>query len=101
MYDRIRVKYSASFLARSYRASGTIVGLSLIGCRAHVGFLIDPHEPLALLIHVAKNESPLYVARAEVRWLEEQEVGMEFSHIAWEDRQRLSEIIRSVEIGQE
>ncbi len=101
MYDRIRVKYSASFLARSYCAPGTIVGLSLIGCRAHVGFLINLHEPLALLIHLAKVESPLYIARAEVRWIKEHEVGMEFSHIAWEDRQRLSEIIRNLEIGQE
>jgi PilZ domain-containing protein len=96
-YDRVRVEYSASFSGRSYRAPGIVVNLSMIGCRARVAFLINPDEHLGLLIHMPGDEQPLYVARAEVRWLEGQEVGMEFIHMELEDRQRLSVLIRAIE----
>jgi hypothetical protein len=96
-YDRIRVRYSTAFLGRSYRASGTVVGLSLLGCRALAGFLIHPDEWLGLRILVPGDEPPIYVARAEVRWFEEQEVGMEFVNMEWQDRQRLSSMIRTME----
>jgi hypothetical protein len=97
MYDRVRVEYSASFSGRSYRAPGIVVNLSLFGCRARVAFLINPDEYLGLLIHVPGDEQPLYVARAEVRWLEGQEVGMEFIHMELDARQRLSDMIRTIE----
>ena len=96
-YDRIRVKYSASFLGHSYSAPGLVIGLSLIGCRALVSFFINPEENLRLLIYVPEMKEPLYIAQAEVRWSEGQEVGMEFTRLAWGDRQRLSELIRTIE----
>ena len=72
----------------------------MIGCRARVAFLINPDEHLGLLIHMPRDVQPLYVARAEVRWLEGQDVGMEFIHMELEDRQRLSELIRAIEAAQ-
>ena len=96
-YDRIRVSYAAWFFGRSYRAPGMIVSLSLVGCRAAVGFLIDPDEWLELVIHALIEEQPLYVAKAEVRWLEGHEVGLEFVQMDWQDVQRLSDLIRTIE----
>ena len=96
-YSRIRVRYATSFLGRSYRAPGMVVGLSILGCRVLAGFLIHPDEWLGLRILVPGNEPPIYVARAEVRWFEGQEVGMEFVHMEWQDRQRLSSMIRTME----
>src|SRR5215510_14813575 len=96
-YDRVRVEYSASFSGPSYRASGIVLNLSMVGCRARTAFLVNPDEYLALLIHVPGSKHPLYVARAEVRWLEGQEVGMEFIHMELADRQRLGELIRTIE----
>ena len=97
-YDRVRVRYSASFSGRSYHAPGMVVGLSLVGCRALIGFLINPDEWLGLHILVASNgAAPLHVAKAEVRWLEGQEVGMEFIHMEWLERARLSDMIRTIE----
>lgn len=69
----------------------------MFGCRARAAFLVDPDEYLGLLIHVPGFEQPLYVARAEVRWLEGQEIGMEFIHMELADRQRLGELIRTIE----
>ena len=97
-YDRMRVTCSAWFLGQSYRAPGMVVSLSLDGCRAVAGFLINRDEPLGLLIHMPDDQqSPIYVTRAQVRWLEEYEVGIEFIHMSWEDHQRLSEMIRTME----
>jgi PilZ domain len=94
-YDRVRVEFSASFSGNSYRATGTVVSLSLFGCRARAAFIVSPEEYLSLLIHVPGSDHPLYVARAEVRWLEGQEFGLEFIHMELNDRRRLSEIIQS------
>jgi hypothetical protein len=74
-----------------------VVGLSLVGCRALVAFLIDPDASLGLLIHVPGADQPLYVAQAKIRWLKGQEMGMEFVHMEWPDRQRLSDMIRTIE----
>jgi PilZ domain-containing protein len=96
-YDRVSVGYSASFSGRSYRAPGLVLNLCMFGCRARVAFLVGSDEHLSLLIHLPGSEHPLYVSRAEVRWLEGQEVGMEFIHMELEDRRRLAEVIRAIE----
>ena len=96
-YDRVRVEYSAAFSGRSYRAPGLVVNLCMFGCRARVGFLVGSDEHLSLLIRVPGSEHPLYVSRAEVRWLEGQEIGIEFVHMELEDRRRLAQVIRAIE----
>ncbi len=100
-YDRVRVEYSASFSGESYRAKGSILNLSIVGCRARMGFVIKKGECLGVMIDVPGYEHPLYVARAEVRWSDGREFGMEFTHIELEDRQRLCEIIRAIEAAPE
>jgi hypothetical protein len=96
-YDRVRVDYSAAFSGASYRAQGTILNLSMVGCRARTAFIVKKDECLGLLIDVPKYEHPLYVARAEVRWSDGQEFGVEFIHMELEDRQHLGEVIRTIE----
>jgi hypothetical protein len=96
-YDRISVKLSASFSGPSYRAPGLVVGLSLAGCRALIAFLIDPDDCLGLLIHAPNAGQPLYVAQAKVRWMKGHEMGMEFVHMEWPDRQRIADMIRTIE----
>ena len=95
-YERVRVGYSASFSGHSYRAPGMILNLSTGGCRAHTPFVVKKDECLGVLIDVPQYEHPIYVGRAEVRWSNGQEFGMEFMHIELEDRQRLSETIRAI-----
>ena len=54
-------------------------------------------QSLGVLIDVPKYEQPLYVSRAEVRWSEGQEFGIEFIHMELEDRHRPCETILSIE----
>lgn len=96
-YDRVRVEYPASFSGTSYRAQGTVLNLSMMGCRARTTITVKKDECLGVLIDVPKYERPLYVARAEVQWSDGQEFGMEFIHMELEDRQRLGEIVRAIE----
>jgi PilZ domain len=96
-YERVRVEYSASFSGSSYRAQGTVFNLSITGCRARSWFDVKEGESLGVLIHVPTYEQPLYVARAEVRWTDGQEFGMEFINMELEDRHRLCETILAIE----
>lgn len=77
-----------------------IVNLSMLGCRARSTFSIKTGERIGILIDIPGSDNPLYVSRADVQWSDGQEVGMEFVHMEWEDRQRLAEIVRSIELAQ-
>lgn len=96
-YNRVLVEYPASFSGQPFRAPGTILDLSIAGCRAHTPFIVKKDECLGVLIDVPKYEHPIYVAFAQVRWSIGQEFGMEFTHIETEDRERLAEAIREIE----
>jgi hypothetical protein len=96
-YDRVRVDYAASFSGDVYRAHGTILNLSILGCRARSASSIKKGERVGVLITVPTWNHPIYVSRAEVQWADGNEFGMEFIHMEWEDRQHLGEIIRAIE----
>lgn len=94
-HQRIGVEYSAAFSGSAYRVNGTVLNLSMVGCRCRTGVVVQIGEALRLLIHVPRYEHPLYVALAEVRWSQGEEFGVEFIHMELEDRHRLAEVIRS------
>jgi PilZ domain-containing protein len=96
-YDRVSVEYVASFSGPTYRAEGTVLNLSMVGCRARSVSAVKKDDSLGVLIDVPQYEHPLYVSRAEVRWSDGQHFGMEFMYMELEDRQRLGEIIRAIE----
>ena len=92
-YERVRVEYPATFSGRASRASGTILDLSIRGCRARGAFIVNPDNWLGVLIDVQRYDQPIYVARAVVRWSQKDECGMEFTHLESEDQQRLFEVV--------
>ena len=100
-HSRVCVQYPGSFSGPPLRAPGTILDLSIAGCRAHVPFVIKKDECLGVLIDVPKYEHPIYVVSAQVRWSNGQEFGVEFTHIETEDRQRLAETLREIETSNE
>jgi len=57
----------------------------------------ETDECLGLLIHAPGADQPLYVAQAKVRSLKGQEIGMEFVHMEWPDRRRISDMVRTIE----
>jgi hypothetical protein len=67
-HDRVRVEYLASLSGSSYRAKGTILNLSVGGCRIRTTFMIKKDDCLGVSIDIPKYDRPLYVSRAEVGW---------------------------------
>lgn len=96
-HGRVRVELPASFSGTSYRAEGTILNLSIVGCRARTAAIIKKDDCLGVLIDIPTYDRPLYVSRAEVRWSDGQDFGMEFIQMEMEDQQRLGETIRASE----
>ena len=86
-HDRVHVEYAASFSGPSLRAQGTILDLSVVGCRGHSSFVPKRDDFLGVLINVPRYQHPLYVAHAVVRWSHEEEFGMEFIHMELVDQQ--------------
>ena len=97
-YERVRVDYPTTFSGKSSRASGTILDLSIGGCRARAPYKLNPDDWHGVLIDVPRYEQPIYIARAVVRWSRKDEFGLEFTHMESEDHQRLFEVVvRSIE----
>ena len=97
-HNRVRVELpAASFSGRSFRAEGTILDLSIGGCRVRTTFIVKKDDCLGVLIDIPKYDRPLYVSRAEVRWSDGQDIGMKFIQMEMEDQQRLGETIREIE----
>ena len=98
-HERVRVELPASFSGSSSRGEGTILNLSVMGCRARSPFAVKKDDCLGVLIDIPKYERPLYVSRAWVRWSEGRDFGMEFIEMELEDQQRLGETIRTIDTG--
>jgi hypothetical protein len=59
--------------------------------------MIEKDDCLGVLIDIPKYDRPLYVSRAEVRWSDGQNFGMEFIQMEMEDQQRLGETVRAID----
>ena len=66
-------------------------------CRVRTTLIFKKDDCLGLLIDIPQYNRPLYVSRAEVRWSDGQDFGMEFIQMEMEDQQRLGETVRAIE----
>jgi hypothetical protein len=77
MPDRFRERMSAQ---------GSMLELSMTGCRARGAFVFKEGNVLGLLIDVPRYQIPLQVALAVVRQSDGQEFGMEFIEMEPDDQ---------------
>jgi hypothetical protein len=96
-HARYHVEYAGSFSGERIRANGVILDLSKEGCRARSGVTVGKGEFCGVLIDVPRDETPLHVDLAVVRWAQGQEFGMEFIRMTTDYQQRLRELIRTTE----
>ena len=61
--------------------------------------MVKNDDCLAVLIDIPKYDRPLDVSRAEIRWSDGQDFGMEFIQMELQDQQRLGETIRAIEVS--
>ena len=90
---RIPVEFPASLSALTFRSTGIISNISLTGCRVESQMAVKKDDHLALLVELRGHEKPLYVTQAAIKWVNNEEFGLEFIQMELNERQRLYEIV--------
>ncbi len=73
--------------------------LAYEGCTVRSDENVQPGTYLVLHIHLSEQYSPMEIELAEVRWSTGREFGVEFREMASQERQRLLQILKSLELG--
>jgi len=78
---------------------GTIVDLSIRGCRIESPVDIKAGTSLEVRIMVREHEPPIHIQQASVRWSREHQFGLEFVTMASKERASLQSIVEEIEAG--
>jgi hypothetical protein len=101
---RLRVQFRTTFSASSkLEGAGTILDLSLGGCRIESPVTVEPGVSLELRIYAPDVEWPLMIEAASVQWVSGQIFGLAFFRITESEHQRLGQVISDLmeEMGDE
>ena len=96
---RFAVELPISFSGNEVAGGGIVSSLSTEGCTITSEEKVQPGTYLVLHIHLSEQYSSLGIELAVVRWSTGQEMGLEFLRMASQERQRLSQILKSIEPG--
>jgi len=91
---RFRVLFRSTFSAGSQlEGEGTLMDLSLGGCKVHSTTRMSLDGSLELRIYVPGHDWPLMVDSAAVRWAEASEFGLEFHRVRDTEQERLRQVL--------
>jgi hypothetical protein len=99
-HPRYVVEYAGSFLGNGINSQGRILNLSTAGCRGLSQGVIRRDALLRVLIDVPGFLAPIQVDRAIIRWSSDNEFGVEFVGISFDDQQRLHELLLAIKAAQ-
>lgn len=93
-FPRFRVLFRSTFSAGSQlEGEGTVLDLSLGGCRMHSMTRVSRDSSLELHIYVPGLDSPLMVDGAAVRWAEASAFGLAFLRLRDGEQGRLRQVL--------
>ena len=96
---RFPVRFRSSFTSLNIvGGDGSIVDLSLRGCRVDSATEVRPGTSLELRIQTSEEEPPLQVQEAVVRWSRAEEFGLEFVTLVPEEWARLQHTVTQLEL---
>ena len=96
---RFPVKFRSSFSSIGLvGGEGSIVDLSIRGCRIESSIDVQPGASLDVRITVVENEPPIHIQAAIVRWSREREFGLEFEVIAPTEWAHLQDVVKQIEL---
>ncbi|RQW76852.1 MAG: hypothetical protein EHM14_15700 [Methanothrix sp.] len=94
---RLRVQFRTTFsTASKLEGTGTMLDLSLGGCRIESPVTVEPGVSLELRIYAPDIEWPLMIEAASVQWVSGQIFGLAFFQIRDTEHQRLEQVIRDL-----
>lgn len=92
-FERIPVRFPATFSNEHGQGAGTVVDLSVQGCLLETDASLPPDAVLALRIQGDDDHSRLEVEVAGVRWISRRQVGLEFLSLHAGESARLRRLI--------
>ncbi len=96
---RFKVQFRTTFSsAPTLDGTGTILDLSIGGCRAESAASLTPGHTLELRIYAPGLDWPLMVEAATVQWVGGQTFGLAFFRMSEAERQRLEQVIGDLTI---
>lgn len=96
---RFPVRFRSSFSSLTMvGGEGSLVDLSIRGCRIESSIDVQPGAALELRIDVIKSKPPIQIQAAVVRWCREHEFGLEFEVIAPTEWAHLQDIVKQIEL---
>jgi hypothetical protein len=96
---RFPVKFRSSFSSIGMvGGEGSIVDLSIRGCRIESSIDVQPGASLDVRIKVVGSEPPIHIQAAVVRWSRGEEFGLEFEVIAPTEWVHLQEFVKQLEL---
>ena len=91
---RFRVQFRTTFSGPTViEGNGTVLDLSLAGCRVESTTTVLPSLIMELRIHVPDLDWPLMIDGAVVRWVMGQTFGLGFLRLREPERERLRQLI--------
>lgn len=95
---RFRVQFRSSFVTDyTVEGEGTVIDLSIGGCRVETETMVSAGSYLELRIHVSGVDEPVRIERALVPWARGREFGVGFIRIPTEEQKRLSQIVQELQ----
>jgi|SRR5688572_13131524 hypothetical protein len=96
---RFHVQFRSSFSSIvMVGGEGSLVDLSLKGCRIESPAEVQPGASLELRIVAIEHEPPIQIQAAVVRWSRGQQFGLEFEVIATTEWAHLQDIVKQIEM---
>ncbi len=96
---RFPVRFRSSFTSLNIvGGDGTLVDLSLRGCRVESQTDVRPGTSLELRVQASEDEPPMKIQEALVRWSRAHQFGLEFVTLAPEEWARLQHTVTELEL---
>ena len=94
---RYRTQFRSSFSSAAMVAGeGSLLDLSIRGCRIESLIDVKPGATLEVRIEAIEHRPPIQIQAAVVRWSREREFGLEFEVIAPTEWAYLREIVKQI-----
>ncbi len=98
-HARFPVLFSSSFSSINLvKGEGNVVDLSIRGCRIFSLTEVKTGTALQLAIQVSKQDPPIQVRQAVVRWCRDSSFGLEFVSLSEEAWPRLQQLVKELEL---
>lgn len=95
---RFPVRFRSSFTsANVVGGEGSVIDLSIRGCRVDSRVTVMTGTILELRLHAAEHEPPIAVDQAIVRWSRNHQFGVEFMSLQPGEWARLQHIVKELE----